>query len=263
MSINKKSFFLLLRQLEQALCAQFLFAQQPGRTTVLFFTMPSVGSSVQDLTSSEYCRWGFSKNKDTKMLTDTVTFVFHWIYWKKNLISYALGTLLPFSQVQQWPSVAHDGQVQRSLPPHCSKLLLPYTIYSTSWSTWQLNVTDHFQMAHLNFCSCWHYFNAFFKYCLSLFLSSGCSLHHMPWISVAVLPTTHLEILLCDLQPLSGVIPLYLRLLDANVDPPSARRSIRKGHQEMCHCAESYAGQSIHWAKETGKFSTTWLNIKE
>ncbi|XP_063183648.1 uncharacterized protein LOC134512270 [Chroicocephalus ridibundus] len=43
-------------QLEQALCAQFPFAQQPSHITGLVFTMPTLGSPVWDLTGSESCR---------------------------------------------------------------------------------------------------------------------------------------------------------------------------------------------------------------
>lgn len=63
----------------------------------------------------------------------------------------------------------------------------------------------------------------------------------MVQVSLAVLPMSHLEIFLLDLQPLSSIILLYLRLLDANVDPISACQSICKGQEEMCHCTESYS----------------------
>lgn len=81
-------------------------------------------------------------------------------------------------------------------------------------------------------------------------------------VSLAVLPMSHLDIFLLDLQPLSGIIPLYLRLLDANVDPISACQNICKGQQEMCHCTESYyLGRTSIREKKREKFLL--LNIKK
>lgn len=74
-------------------------------------------------------------------------------------------------------------------------------------------------------------------------------------VSLAVLPMSHPEIFLLDLQPMSDIIPLYLRLLDANVDPIPACQSICKGQQEMCHCTESYSlGRTSIRQKKREKF---------
>lgn len=163
--------------LGQAWCAQIPFAQQPSHFTIDFYTMPSLGSWRQDLTVSKYCRRGFSRNKDTKVLWDSVTFVFHCTFWNICFIvfhcifSSVLETPLLFSQMQQWwLSVACDGQIQSSFPSQLFQVII--ALYILFQQRIDLTAKCHwsFPNSMFKFPLFLTLFYTFSNYCLSLCL---------------------------------------------------------------------------------------------